>query len=479
MPVSWSGGQLKGRTMESLGDILKRLTPRNTYDGTDISPAEEEAETEECPRCGGRGWVRADVPVGHSSFGKAVPCTCQAQDTEAQQLARFQRYSNLGALTRLTFQTLDRGGRSSEPQAQRRFQEAYQAGVEYAEDPQGWLALTGPVGSGKTHLLAAIVNRCLELGVPAFYISVPDLLDHLRSTYAPSSEVTYDDLFDHVRNAPVLALDDLGAHATTPWAQEKLNQILNHRFNRQLPTVVSLSVPLGQLEEPLRARLEDREQVMIVALGEHVSSSRPYPDKLELELIRRMTFEAFDTRGNGADATAQDTLESALNSARVFAQEPSGWLVFTGEPGCGKTHLAAAILNYRMRLGYHDGRLEFIPDLLDHLRSTFAPNSNVTYDQLFEEIRTAPLLVLDDLGAQSSTPWAEEKLYQIIVYRQETRLPTVITVRGFIEDVKLPESIKSRLKDVSLVEWLPITARDYRDSGKQQGSRGRSPWRAR
>ena len=110
--------------MESLSDILKRLVPKSTYAGTDTSPAEEESEAEECPRCGGRGWLRANVPIGDPSFGKAVPCSCQAQATEAEQLARLQRYSNLGALTRLTFQALDSKGLSQELEAQRRAQAA-------------------------------------------------------------------------------------------------------------------------------------------------------------------------------------------------------------------------------------------------------------------------------------------------------------------------------------------------------------------
>ena len=462
--------------MESLGDILKRLTLTNTYDGTDTSPAEEQPDSEVCPRCGGRGWVRANVPLGHPSFGKAAPCSCQAQATDTQRMARLQRYSNLGALARLNFHSLDPAGRSSEPQGQCRFQEAYQAASEYAEDPQGWLVLSGPVGSGKTHLLAAIVNRCLELEVPAFYISVPDLLDHLRSTYAPASEVTYDQLFDHVRNAPVLALDDLGAHATTPWAQEKLNQILNHRFNRQIPTIIALSVPLSNLEEPLRARLEDRSLVLIIPLRENTPSSNWRLDRIKFELMRRMTFETFDTRGNKADATGRETLERAMGSAKVFAKDPSDWLVLTGVSGAGKTHLAVAIVNESMSRG-QPALFAFVPDLLDYLRFTFSPQSSVTYDQFFEEVRTASLLVLDDLGAQSSTPWAEEKLYQIIVYRQETRLPTVITVRGFLED--LPEAVQSRLKDVSIVSLVPITAPDYRDSGMHQGTRSRSFRRAR
>ncbi len=452
--------------MESLGEILKRLTPKNISDGTATWHAEEETSSDDCAVCGGKGWIRQDVPVGHPDFGRAIPCSCQEDVTHAQRLERLQSHSNLGALARLRFNSLDSKGRSTKMEAQQRFSQAYQAAIEYADGPQGWLLFTGVGGSGKTHLLAAIVNRSIERETPAFYISVPDLLDHLRSTFAPSSETSYDELFEHVRNIPLLALDDLGAHATTPWAQEKLNQILNHRFNRQMPTVVSLSVPLGQLDEQLRARLEDSSLVMQIMLGEQAVTS-PYwqLDRMKSDLKPRMTFETFNTRGNRADAEGQASLEAALNAARSFAEQPSGWLVFAGPEGCGKTHLAVAAVNEIER----DGKyvcFAFVPDLLDHLRYTFSPQSPVTYDQLFEEVRTAPCLVLDDLGSHSSTAWAEEKLYQITVHRQEARLPTIITLRGLMEK-RLSPQVRSRLKDATIVNWCPIGAPDFRDKGSK------------
>ena len=75
-----------------------------------------------------------------------------------------------------------------------------------------------------------------------------------------------------------------------------------------------------------------------------------------------------------------------------------------------------------------------------------------------------PLLVLDDLGAESSTAWAEEKLYQIIVHRHEARLPTVITTVSMIEELEDTKSrIASRLVDGMVVNWVPISAPNYRD----------------
>jgi DNA replication protein DnaC len=82
-----------------------------------------------------------------------------------------------------------------------------------------------------------------------YFVVVPDLLDHLRSAYAPDSPLAYDVLFDKIRNAPFLIMDDLGAHTTSPWAQEKLFQLLNYRYNGRLPTVITTSLDRPQFAE--------------------------------------------------------------------------------------------------------------------------------------------------------------------------------------------------------------------------------------
>jgi len=101
-----------------------------------------------------------------------------------------------------------------------------------------------------------------------------------------------------------------------------------------------------------------------------------------------------------------------------------------------------------------------VPDLLDHLRAAFSPNSAQSYDRLFEEVRNAPLLILDDLSTQSATPWAREKLYQIINHRYNASLPMVITTASPLDEID--PRIQSRLLDSRLCKIYAILAPAYR-----------------
>jgi DNA replication protein DnaC len=214
---------------------------------------------------------------------------------EESRLARLQRYSNLGALTRLTFDNLIPDGLSDDPSNKERFRGAFQAVVAFVKDPQGWLILTGPSGCGKTHLAAAIANYRHQQGYPAFFQVVPDLLDHLRSAFNPNSDITYDALFEQVQNAPLFILDDLGTQSTTPWAQEKLFQIINHRFNARLPTVITTNKSLDELDERWRTRLTDPSLAQVYLLGERKGAISGYTADLP-KLLKSKTFENFDYR---------------------------------------------------------------------------------------------------------------------------------------------------------------------------------------
>ena len=443
--------------------------------------AEEDRPAPACDICGDFGWVRVQVPVGHPYFGKAIPCRCQERADDPSRLERLQRYSNIGLLTRLVFETTTPDGRSANPDDRALFRLAFDAAAAYAEEPQGWLVFTGPSGAGKTHLAAAVANRVMEQGRPVFFVFVPDLLDHLRSTYTPTSEITYDQLFEQVRTAPLLVLDDLGGHSSTPWAQEKLYQVLNYRHLSQLPTVLTIGVPPESLDERWQTRIWDTQMSASyqLATGRGRGAGEEW-GMVEQELRSRMTFESFDVAGHNANPAQVVRLKDALMMAQTFAGDPEGWLVFLGPRGCGKTHLSVAVADAQLRQG-RDVRYFLAADLLDRLRDAFRPDSTVSYYSLFESVRNAHLLVLRDFDTemQHVTPWAHEKLKQLLVHRYDARLPTVITAKELREGER-SDFIISRLRDVSLVNVMPMDAPDYRPKrgdNKLIGRPGRAPGR--
>jgi DNA replication protein DnaC len=465
--------------MAKAREILEKIAAATSKESTPNTSSTEARKAEVCPICKGAGYVARDVPIDHPDFARLFPCQCKLAELEAKRFSALRKISNLGALSHMTFEgfVLERQGRIVLTEEQKISLElAYNRARSFAEKAEGWLVLLGGFGCGKTHLAAAIANYRLQRGHPVLFVVVPDLLDHLRATYRPTSEVAYDERFEQVRTAPLLILDDLGTQSTTPWAQEKLYQIINYRYNARLPTVITTNHELEEIDLRLRSRLVDPQLTKLVLIRAP-DYRRPAEDTSQSELSslflhRDQTFDNFELRTHELPPDERENLKQAVLIAQEYAQNPQDWLVFTGTFGCGKTHLAAAVANYRVGQG-HSALFIVVPDLLDHLRATFNPNGLVSYDKRFEEVRTAPLLILDDLGTESATPWAREKLFQLFNYRYNARLPTVITMQNSVEELEeTSPRLSSRMLDISRCTVFAILAPSYRGRGKRGGRRG-------
>ncbi|HET7091825.1 MAG TPA: ATP-binding protein, partial [Thermomicrobiales bacterium] len=187
------------------------------------------------------------------------------------------------------------------------------------------------------------------------------------------------------------------------------------------------------------------------------------------ESLRRLSnLEAFGQH-DFDDFEPVEGTEDAWRAARAYAHDPDGWLYLRGKCGVGKTHLAvAAALEIRRQNA--NVLFAVVPDLLDHLRAAFDPGKGVAYDERFNTIRGAFLLVLDDLGTENTTPWAREKLYQLVNHRYNERLPTIVTSN---QDHKfIDERVLSRLLDTHLTREVVIDAADYRRRQRPDYVRG-------
>lgn len=413
------------------------------------------APTEPCPICGGLGMIKYDVPMDDPRWGKMHRCPNMENARDDERTERLRRLGNMGAFVNKTFDTFEVTRMGYSPLEQQSLGTALELARKYAQTMEGWLLLEGGYGTGKTHLAAAIGNYRLERGNAVIFITTPDLLDHLRAAYSPTSDMTYDDFFERVRNAPLLILDDLGVENPSPWAQEKLFQLFNHRYVQRIPTVITTNQSLERLDPRIRSRLGDAQVLMHATIrAPDYRTMKPRADSLlsKLPMYSDYTFETFKMLPTHTPEEQQN-LQRALRATFDYAESPKGWLILMGGYGTGKTHLAAAIANHWQRKSEQKPVFITVAEVLDYLRSTFNQEREMNMESMLHVIRTAPMLVLDDLGLEQRA-WSNEKIFQIIDYRFVAALPTIITTSHQIEEFH--ERLQSRLLDTRLCRRLAL-----------------------
>ena len=124
-----------------------------------------------------------------------------------------------------------------------------------------------------------------------------------------------------------------------------------------------------------------------------------------------------------------------------------------------------------------------VADLLDYLRHLMDRETGTSFLDGFNQLRNAPLLILDDLGAQSEVAWVRDRLFQLINHRYAARLATVFTVSTDSLQRLVEERILARLNDPGICVEVPITAPAYRvdlrtrpASLESRGTRPQAPY---
>ena len=121
-------------------------------------------------------------------------------------------------------------------------------------------------------------------------------------------------------------------------------------------------------------------------------------------------------------------------------------LYLYGNFGCGKTYLIAALFNELAKKNVHSTIIYF-PEFLRSLKASFNSIEN-DYNERFDLVKEAPLLLLDDIGAEKLTDWARDEVLGVILqYRMEEHLPTFLTSNLSLKELEMHLQITSSATD--------------------------------
>ena len=207
-----------------------------------------------CPRCKGKGWVLFTDKNGYSV---AKPCNCDVGiESALRRLGIPEKYLNC-SFDNFKVAIPKAIGLKK---AKTLLYDYVELELFKAEKKQSFL-IKGTIGSGKTHLCAAVARGLVQKGFyDIYFVDFKELLDEIKSTFSYSLEFSEADVLYPILNAGLLIIDDLGSERNTEWTEDVFARILNYRYNRNLPVIITTNyfdrqVPGALTDETLEERI--------------------------------------------------------------------------------------------------------------------------------------------------------------------------------------------------------------------------------
>lgn len=278
------------------------------------------SDTEFCTECG------KPIVYGHTElmgieYNMPLKCRCVIEREEKEREQRIiqgrerirRDMREFAGLSKRNFNQRFRNyqpddGQTKAFQAAREFAKTY---IEGKNDGTG-LLLIGGVGSGKTHLAAAIVNAVIDY-VPISdydaagcgdgfrcgltpssgtrFIGTVELMEQLRETYNSSESGSAQEIIRRYQEARLLVLDDLGAEKPSDWARERLFEIIDRRYNDCTPVVITTNADVQELYQKLGARICDRIRSMCATYTVTSRSHRKTANNSQTEVVEGQDFD--------------------------------------------------------------------------------------------------------------------------------------------------------------------------------------------
>lgn len=210
----------------------------------EAAPEVARNEPAACAFCFGTGM---EVAAGRG----ARRCRCRAQEQRRRLLEAARIPARYARCTLANY--LPDPCQGTQLQA---FNYAFKLVDEYPAVERGLLFM-GPVGTGKTHLSAAILRGLAEKGVPCMFYEFGALLKEIQNSYNPVSQASELGVLAPVYETEVLVLDELGASKPTDWVRDTMMQVIGTRYNERKLTIFTTNYQDAR-PQPAEETLEDR-----------------------------------------------------------------------------------------------------------------------------------------------------------------------------------------------------------------------------
>ncbi len=199
-----------------------------------------------CAECNNSGWI---IFKNEAGYTVAKPCKCEAGvRSTLKRIGIPEKYLDCSFDN---FQVVVQGKENHRLKGARRILKDFVDGFELrmlrfkssgqaANNQEVSFLIKGTVGSGKTHLCAAVARGLVQKGFyDIYFIDFKELLDEIKSTFSYSSETSEAEVLYPILNAGLLIIDDLGSERNTEWTEDVFARILNYRYNRNLPVIIT------------------------------------------------------------------------------------------------------------------------------------------------------------------------------------------------------------------------------------------------
>lgn len=184
---------------------------------------------------------------------------------------------------------------------------------------------------------------------------------------------------------------------------------------------------------------------------------------------RNTSLEEFHTDFDEKLVRAGKFASGYIRKWERIAEEGKGYYLWSKQPGSGKTMLACCILNGLSKEHKLTTQAMNMVDLLKRLKDTF-DNEDMSEAAVFNPVIAVDVLLLDDVGAERHSDWADEQLYHIIESRMSAGRPTFFTSNLSVDQLPYHGRVKSRINAITAQIRMPemdiraVVARDSQDA---------------